>query len=1216
MAASSLKRKWANDSLPRKVRKLSAEPEEVREDSRDEMDEHDAESVPDDEEEAQEWTGIGGEASPVAASGKPNKPPTGEELRLIMDASDLFRSNTFKLQIDALLPNVRPKPSRIPPLERFLMSLHTLLTSLAAVTPVHPLEASRKLLKKGVSVPYSLPLPSEETNWKVAFQKPSEINVVGSWANKLSVKGNDGYRFGVDLALEMPAGLFQEKDYLNGRFFQKRAFYLATLAAALIDPKAELGIEVSYQSLHDDPRLTKLILTSAPDAKNGLKKLNAEVCIVPVLPQNSPIPLHRLSPAQSNLRISSSSETDENESRPSPLYNTALLTTLVPKAQLLAAHALKQNTLAFSDALTLLRVWANQRGFGDGSRLCARGFDGKGPWWSAVLELLINGEYSFDAKAKGKGKRKPLGKGLSSYQLFRAALDFLSKHDFEKDAVFMKSPDGHKFSADLYNKDGPIFVDPSSVNLLAGVPIGSLKLLQYDAKRTLTELDGGSISSDPFAPVFLSDRRDIPTRFDAILYVDLSASKLRKTSTHDVLDQGSLANVLLSSLSSVLHQGLGNRVKAVVLLHPSTLPRPLSQAHPSAPNVIHIGLIYDSAHAFRQVDHGPAVTEVESPEGQRFRDLWGDKAELRRFKDGKISESVVWDVKTADEKAHIPTMIVRHLLSRHFAVEGPAIQTWQEPFDALVRLPELVSKMYMESGVSIGFRGAMSAYDSLVKDIKAQDQLFPLALLAVSSASECLRYTSVFAPLPLDSSILPILPPNARYLHPIEFIIEFEKSSQWPDDLAAIQKVKLAFFERIASAMMTNINGLTASVVVGEAPQVSEIQDQARLEIVTSQGWAFSARIHNEREAILLDRIIDNKVNRLPHVVTKHQDTKKDREYYSALKAKEVYLRRFIHAPQHHRVIAKLCHHFSAFPPTVRLVKRWFASHWLLHGQVSEEAIELLCARFFVWEGWEQALEDGKSPEVSGVPDSRERGFASVMEFLKEWRWEEGLSVPLYSTDPSNSLSQTKQKSPHSGVWAISTMLDKEGYMWTGNGPDAIVARRISVIATATWDFLQGMERGRLSVQPMFTHPTADYDFLIHLDPAVLPRYFQNASVDTSQLARRGKYSNLPATAETVRPGFDPARALFLDLQRVYQDTCKLFYDPLGGDCIGGIWYPVLLQRKPFKVLGGYSTVPCSQQGKGQDKQKGMVELNKTSILSEIERMGKGLVKSITVQEK
>jgi hypothetical protein len=102
------------------------------------------------------------------------------------------------------LPNVRPKASRVQPLERSLFALHSFLKELPSVIPQHPLEAARKLLKKGVAVPYSLPLPTEETNWKVAFEPPSDINLVGSWANKVSVKPKDGNKFGVDLAVEMP----------------------------------------------------------------------------------------------------------------------------------------------------------------------------------------------------------------------------------------------------------------------------------------------------------------------------------------------------------------------------------------------------------------------------------------------------------------------------------------------------------------------------------------------------------------------------------------------------------------------------------------------------------------------------------------------------------------------------------------------------------------------------------------------------------------------------------------------------------------------------------------------------------------------------------------------------------------------------------------------------------------------------------------------------
>ena len=67
----------------------------------------------------------------------------------------------------------------------------------------------------------------------------------------------------------------------------------------------------------------------------------------------------------------------------------------------------------------------------------------------------------------------------------------------------------------------------------------------------------------------------------------------------------------------------------------------------------------------------------------------------------------------------------------------------------------------------------------------------------------------------------------------------------------------------------------------------------------------------------------------------------------------------------------------------------------------------------------------------------------------------------------------------------------------------------------------------------MFTHSTTDYDFIIHLNTAVLPRYYQNVAADGEKLSKHGKYSN-PMSTEldtVVRPGFDPARSFFFDLQ-------------------------------------------------------------------------------------
>ncbi|KAF8874426.1 Nrap protein [Infundibulicybe gibba] len=1226
---TNLKRKRVEGAGSRKNPKLADRHEEPDWDARSSKDGGNSSAGESDGEDEEEWRGIGEPASTSAevhdrqhSGTKPKKPPTGEELRVIKDAAELFRSSSFKLQIDALLPNVRPKTSRIPPLDRFLLALHATIMGILPVPPQHPLEAARKLLKKSVSVPYVLPLPLEETNWKVAFEKPAEIVLVGSWANKVSVKGKDGTKFGVDLAVEMPNSLFQEKDYLNARFFQKRAFYLATIASAIKSSKNGLDAQVSYQSLSNDTRLTKLVVTHKTDnSSNDFTKLHAEVCIIPILSTQSPISLHRLSPTHSNLRVSSNSE-DESKSAPTPtpLYNHAFLTAMTPRIHLLATHTLKNEAPAFSDALALIRVWANQRGYSGGSRMCVRGFEAMGPWWSALLAFLVLGEEPRVAGNKAS-RRKALGRGLSSYQLFRAALDFLSKHDFEETPIFVKSGSGHQFPPDEYDqKNGPIFVDSSStVNLLAGVPHGSLDLLRYDALKTLEALDHPPAGSDAFTDVFLKDHRDLSTRFDIVIRVDLSNANPRNTSVHAALDAGSPSNALISSIGSLTRQALGNRCKAVATLQPPSETRELSQAHPSSPEVIFIGLIHHPEHAFRLVDHGPAADETDPTIRQRFTELWGDKAELRRFKDGRIVESVVWDVKTIDERAHVPGMIARHILNHHFGISDASIQTWQTSFDSVLRLPESISKLYSTSGVAAGFKAAISAFDTVVKSIKSLDEELPLALLSVSPASEMLRYTSVLSPTPLPASLAPLMPANARYMSPIEIILEFEKSSKWPDDLRAIQKIKLAFFERIATALMAAIGGLSARVVTGDGVSTSEVLDKSYLEIVTPEGWAFNARIWHDREATLLDRIIDNTAGVLPHV-TKPREQKKGRDFYDAVEARMAYTRRFIHGPRHHRAIAALCHHYSAFSGTVRLVKRWLASHWLLQGHISEDLIEIICASLFIGDGKViSAGDDAPEDKRANVPGSKERGFALVVEFLKEWKWEETLFVPLYGGEeaaPVSKIPPTSTAGSNVGVWKVATELDGTGRFWTSHGPDFVVAQRVKALAHATWECLQSMAQGQLDVRAIFTHPTDDYDFVIRLDSKILPRYSQNVVLDTTLLSNHGKYANLPEATDNsaVRPGLDPAGQLFNDLQRIYLDTFKIFYDPFGGDCFGGVWDPSLNKPRPFRVLGKFNSIPCKKEN-DKAKETGQVALNKGAILSEIERLGVGLIKALVIHE-
>ena len=104
---------------------------------------------------------------------------------------------------------------------------------------------------------------------------------------------------------------------------------------------------------------------------------------------------------------------------------------------------------------------------------------------------------------------------------------------------------------------------------------------------------------------------------------------------------------------------------------------------------ITIGLVLNSSNAFRLVDHGPAAADEDTAETAEFREFWGKKAELRRFKDGRIVESVVWEVKNSDERSRIPAMIVKHVLEHHLGLDGEKdMSVVQSDFDELVHIQE------------------------------------------------------------------------------------------------------------------------------------------------------------------------------------------------------------------------------------------------------------------------------------------------------------------------------------------------------------------------------------------------------------------------------------------------------------------------------------------------------------------------------------------------
>ena len=114
--------------------------------------------------------------------------------------------------------------------------------------------------------------------YKFEYAKPSSINAVGSYPLKL-VTRNDS-QLCIDLAVTIPAvscpckchgrgqwtnrlqGILQEKDYLNYRYFYKRAYYIAHIATGIKDAGAQ-DFQLSFENLNGNQLQPILVVKQA-----------------------------------------------------------------------------------------------------------------------------------------------------------------------------------------------------------------------------------------------------------------------------------------------------------------------------------------------------------------------------------------------------------------------------------------------------------------------------------------------------------------------------------------------------------------------------------------------------------------------------------------------------------------------------------------------------------------------------------------------------------------------------------------------------------------------------------------------------------------------------------------------------------------------------------------------------------------------------------------
>lgn len=90
----------------------------------------------------------------------------------------------------------------------------------------------------------------------------------------------------------------------------------------------------------------------------------------------------------------------------------------------------------------------------------------------------------------------------------------------------------------------------------------------------------------------------------------------------------------------------------------------LTAPPPSLAPSLELGLLFHPSEFRRLVDPGPPAADAAAVE--EFRALWGDKVSIRRFRDGRIISSCVWEAPGFERRHAIVPQILTHLLARHF----------------------------------------------------------------------------------------------------------------------------------------------------------------------------------------------------------------------------------------------------------------------------------------------------------------------------------------------------------------------------------------------------------------------------------------------------------------------------------------------------------------------------------------------------------------------
>lgn len=900
--------------------------------------------------------------------------PSAEEISDLTETEQLFKSNLFKLQLEELLKEVRIEKKKTQKLEGLLHHLKGVLDSL----PTRTVNIKPNTTILGSQLEFFT-----ERNLEMRFEAPARVDLVGSYLLNTTLKAD----FNVDITIQIPNGCLQPKDFTNHRYFDKRRVYLQVVKKALgKDEKFAGNVKVAY--LNGDKH--KPILVLAPFSGGSLKR--ALIRVIPCIDPTC-FPAHKLNLDRCCVKNQADASGSSN-SIATPYYNQQVMEDAHFRTHLTELHSSVSNCPELAHAIMLLKVWGRQRQFGGRTESNSAHDSFNGFLLSMVMAHLM--------------LIRKVTKSMSSYQMFRTAVLYLATGcDLSKNGVAMKAEENAKHIADLQacTKAFDVsFMDRSGLlNLAFRVSKSSYERLKLEAKSAVTYLD--SALEDGFADIFMKSV-DFTVQYDQYILVTLPDKKSTNCKSlygrYPTLEH---PYALARRTHEVLKRALGPRVSLIdirVVCNGSALA---------------VGLALDPDHSHGILEIGPSAEDKEA--SSDFRKFWGPKSQLRRFKDSRIVEVISWEADVEQPQAVVPK-IVKYILQRHLKIQETDIGFVGDQFDSLMLYrPPTRSSEFLLPEPWKSLQPLNAAFDRLSQIIKQLN--LPLSFLQFQPVHPALRNTAAFPPLPVSLDDLSHESP-ADAMEPVEIVAQFEGSSKWPDDLAAISRIKSAFYIQIGS-LLREQHSIPSSVGLDFVDCVLD-------------GFAFRLVIYHDREVLI------HKAD--AREAAEIEMARSGRPMEQIMSGPAFNMERdLVHRPYLASSMKGFSHRFARFGPITSMVKRWVNAH-MMSGCLREEAIELLVASTFT------------KPEPYSAPTTPFAGLLRFLRLLATHDFEkEPIIVDILGeftqetyTSIQGAFEAARSKGPNP-VMYIATKKDPDS-IWTRQEPTTVMLRRLVAFAKSS----------------------------------------------------------------------------------------------------------------------------------------------------------------------